>query len=514
MLLTKLILGYEDLWKHFIRPPRFLYEVESLGPNPLIIDGLLYRRVDMRCRNKKGFILHGSLFISQEDLDNKGTTPPLIIFLHGNAGSRLDALTLLNYVTVEGRYALLCFDFAGCGHSEGDYISLGYFEQDDVESFIEYLNGQYPGKFRHIILWGHSMGSATALFYASTHSNVKALVLDSPFSDLRSLAHELSQRAVSLPNFVISGVLSMVASSVEERIGIDIMKLSPKDAAFKIFIPGFFAVGEHDEMTPVKHTKSIYNCYAGPKKFHLMKASHTSERPSSFYIEAFNFIKGVTPRLTTSTKMVTLDLLTEESDTPLELSNHRRISSQPSPRTSTRPSNTSREHVRMVSTPLNLVPAMRLRLSPRYVQIDFSGQLRDADIVSEPLPEFVARPDAPALDTLETKRPKFHRAIGVRKQVSLNLGDVKQDQSPLYSAKSAGKKQRFDPRKFASIHETQYFFRQEYFQRESKQRYPTPAEGRKGDGMHTKSYSRGDVSTSKWSKPTDLPTILPFTLNL
>jgi alpha/beta superfamily hydrolase len=34
---------------------------------------------------------------------------------------------------------LFAFDFTGCGRSEGDYISLGWYEREDVECVIEFL---------------------------------------------------------------------------------------------------------------------------------------------------------------------------------------------------------------------------------------------------------------------------------------------------------------------------------------------------------------------------------------
>jgi alpha/beta superfamily hydrolase len=35
--------------------------------------------------------------------------------------------------------SLFCFDFAGCGLSGGEYISLGWFERDDLNMIVEYL---------------------------------------------------------------------------------------------------------------------------------------------------------------------------------------------------------------------------------------------------------------------------------------------------------------------------------------------------------------------------------------
>lgn len=39
-----------------------------------------------------------------------------------------------------------------------------------------------------MVLWGRSMGACTALMYAHKyHNNVSAMILDSPFQNLRSL---------------------------------------------------------------------------------------------------------------------------------------------------------------------------------------------------------------------------------------------------------------------------------------------------------------------------------------
>lgn len=58
--------------------------------------------------------------------------------MHGNASSRLEALEAVSYL-LPINVSLFCFDFAGCGMSEGEYISLGWFERDDLEIIISYL---------------------------------------------------------------------------------------------------------------------------------------------------------------------------------------------------------------------------------------------------------------------------------------------------------------------------------------------------------------------------------------
>jgi len=34
---------------------------------------------------------------------------------------------------------LFAFDFSGSGRSDGEYVSLGYYEQDDVKIIVDYL---------------------------------------------------------------------------------------------------------------------------------------------------------------------------------------------------------------------------------------------------------------------------------------------------------------------------------------------------------------------------------------
>jgi pimeloyl-ACP methyl ester carboxylesterase len=62
------------------------------------------------------------------------------------------------------RVAFACFDFSGSGLSEGEYVSLGYYESDDVEAVVSHLRRSKG--FTEIALWGRSMGAVTALLYA------------------------------------------------------------------------------------------------------------------------------------------------------------------------------------------------------------------------------------------------------------------------------------------------------------------------------------------------------------
>lgn len=56
------------------------------------------------------------------------------------------------------------FDFSGSGNSQGDYVTLGWNEAEDLEIVINYLKN--CGRVSDIALWGRSMGAVTSLLYA------------------------------------------------------------------------------------------------------------------------------------------------------------------------------------------------------------------------------------------------------------------------------------------------------------------------------------------------------------
>jgi pimeloyl-ACP methyl ester carboxylesterase len=131
--------------------------------------------------NKHNFNLQCSHF---EPLDQDGVAKnniPCVIYLHGNCSSRLEAVDLVDFLLPKNM-SLFCFDFAGCGQSEGEYISLGYHESEDLRVIMYHLR-KYRGASA-IALWGRSMGAVTALLYADKDPSIAALVLDSPFSSM------------------------------------------------------------------------------------------------------------------------------------------------------------------------------------------------------------------------------------------------------------------------------------------------------------------------------------------
>jgi len=66
---------------------------------------------------------------------------------------------------IESGFSLLTFDFSGSGISDGEYVSLGWYESMDVQSVVESVRTR--SEVGNIYLWGRSMGGATSIIYAS-----------------------------------------------------------------------------------------------------------------------------------------------------------------------------------------------------------------------------------------------------------------------------------------------------------------------------------------------------------
>ena len=141
---------------------------------------------------------------------------------------------------------VVSYDAAGCGQSEGAYISLGALDQHDVGEVVAHLR-------RHrsvggVVVWGHSMGAVTALLHASgpasraagaasaaagganrgTAANVSdgavaGVVADSAFTSLVSLAVWLVEEGgflpVPIPGPIVRWALGFIDRTVQERAG-------------------------------------------------------------------------------------------------------------------------------------------------------------------------------------------------------------------------------------------------------------------------------------------------------
>lgn len=239
--------AYEQGWKSIVKPQSFPYNSYDLGPLYRIIDHKTVKRQDFSFKNKKGIKLQGTFFHEIKDSDikeninkareeennkenhpqklknnigffvdfkenfdpkkterkleeenihlnkeiefkkpKKGEEKACLIYLHSHSANRIEGLSLLDHVIAD--FNLCVFDFAGCGKSEGEFVTLGLKESEDLEILIGFLKKKFFVK--DFFIWGRSMGAVTAVNFAEKlryGTKLRGMVLDSPFICARTM---------------------------------------------------------------------------------------------------------------------------------------------------------------------------------------------------------------------------------------------------------------------------------------------------------------------------------------
>ena len=279
-------ISYETLWKFIIRPPKDEYDEDLLGNIIFTYKHKQYQRKDYDLLSSEGYIMKCS-FVEPVDAFRPTIEMPIVLYLHGNSSSRLEGLNNLE-ILLNHNINLFVIDFPGCGLSEGEYISLGYHEKDDVKILVDFIEN-LPGVSK-IGLWGRSMGAATTLLYANTDPRISAICVDSPFEDFKKLAEELVVKQIKLPKFIIDGALKIVQGTVKKKNGLDIYKLRPIDKVSTTYQPALFIHAINDELINIEHSINLFNNYGGPKSLKCCdKGGHNTRRPKVIKKEVGDF---------------------------------------------------------------------------------------------------------------------------------------------------------------------------------------------------------------------------------
>eukprot|EP00929_Paragymnodinium_shiwhaense_P117324 TRINITY_DN8778_c0_g5_i1.p1 TRINITY_DN8778_c0_g5~~TRINITY_DN8778_c0_g5_i1.p1 ORF type:complete len:500 (+),score=88.43 TRINITY_DN8778_c0_g5_i1:148-1647(+) len=275
---------YNMLWKMVIRPPRDLYTPDELGPAKFRLGRTVYERKDLQLQSERGS-LECSHFIPAK---SSQTRRPCVVYLHGNCSSRLEAFDALP-VLLPRDLTVFCMDLSGSGRSEGEYISLGHYEERDLAVVLQYLRS--TGTVSGIGLWGRSMGATTSILRAGQDHGLAACVLDSPFRDLREVAEEFVNRGrIAVPQFMLNMAFDMMRQEVVTRAGFDPVDLVPAKSAPHCRCPALFGVAADDTFVLPHHTQDLHDAWAGERELRVFDGGHNGVRPSWFLEEAADFL--------------------------------------------------------------------------------------------------------------------------------------------------------------------------------------------------------------------------------
>ncbi|CAC9511881.1 conserved hypothetical protein [Leishmania infantum JPCM5] len=281
----------DSMCNFIIRPPRSTYEVDDLGPNVFRIgdDGTeRFVRHDFELENMRGLRFQCSWFKTYP-----ARRVPCVVYCHANCGGRYDGLEAL-FLLREG-FSLFCFDFCGSGMSEGEYISLGFYERQDLVAVVEFLTLK-SDEVDGVALWGRSMGAVAAIMYASKDPWIRCIVCDSPFASLRLLIDDLVERhggrtARVLPKILVHGIVERIRKRIMKRAAFDIDDLDAVKYAKACGVPALLFHGADDDFVSPTHCEMIRDAFPIPCLQQFTPGGHNCERQEDIHVLIRAFLR-------------------------------------------------------------------------------------------------------------------------------------------------------------------------------------------------------------------------------
>src|SRR5713226_7576708 len=123
-------------------------------------------------------------------------SPQTVIVSGGHKGQRQGSLGISAALWRKG-FNVILYSYRGMPGSDRAPITFGLKEVLELQAVIAFARKRIPNA--RIGLLGYSMGAVVSLLGAAGEPGVQALVLDSPFSELRRLLVENIRSATKLP---------------------------------------------------------------------------------------------------------------------------------------------------------------------------------------------------------------------------------------------------------------------------------------------------------------------------
>lgn len=224
--------------------------VQMIMPDTLKIS---YENVEFATSD--GLVIKGWLFPANSDKS--------IILLHGWKANRYEPLPRVKFL-VEAGYNVLTYDARACGESEGDLISLGYYESEDLVAAAKFLKEKGINK---IAADGISQGGATIVFASQKTKDIDCIIIESCFDKLRNAVNNRFSSMLFIPGAIGSALMIPIARN---KLMVDVDEIEPLKYIGNIHVPIFIVSGEKDTRTAQEETEGMYNHANQPKQLWIV----------------------------------------------------------------------------------------------------------------------------------------------------------------------------------------------------------------------------------------------------
>ncbi|NCB91736.1 MAG: alpha/beta hydrolase [Clostridia bacterium] len=209
-------------------------------------------------QSEDGLTLKGRFYKGEEG--NKD----IFLAVHGfrNHGTREFCSISSFYQKTGASYLLI--DQRACGESEGEYMTYGAKESEDVRLWAQWLVDQC-GRDCRIFLHGISLGSATVLLTAAKElpGQVAGVIADCGYT---SAWEEFSHQLTHMGPLPSDWVLNAVNLLCKKKANFDIHDAAPVEAVKQGNLPHLFFHGTADKFVPYYMMQELYDACTAPKK--------------------------------------------------------------------------------------------------------------------------------------------------------------------------------------------------------------------------------------------------------
>lgn len=216
----------------------------------------------------------------------------LVMVVHGYKEHRGSVLGVAAILRRHG-YAVLVTSLRGHDRSDGETISFGAHEMQDLAAWYAWVRTRPEVDPALIGIFGVSMGATIAIRFTSENPGVRALVADCAFSSVEDTVETSVEYFTGLPPFPFA---SLILFWMERELGVDsdtidakrwIPDISPR--------PVFLLQGGADIVVSPESGERLYQAAREPKELwfepELGHAEFLKKRPKVFELRISEFFK-------------------------------------------------------------------------------------------------------------------------------------------------------------------------------------------------------------------------------
>lgn len=211
-----------------------------------------------------------------------------VILCHGYSATRNSMAVFAKHYHVTYGAQVLIIDARAHGLSDGNVIGFGYHDRNDLQLWINTVKDEL-GENITIVLHGVSMGAST-LLYASIDgfdSNVKGIVCDSAFIDLKPIFIRQMKMIYNLPAFPF---ICLVELYMKYWVKIPFEETNILKQKDKLCTPCLIVHGTSDRFVPYDMAIELNNIYP---VFHMFLSVDNAKHALAYSVDSESYKKSI-----------------------------------------------------------------------------------------------------------------------------------------------------------------------------------------------------------------------------